>query len=520
MDENVHKNHLEDFFKNSFEESADQADPNGWDSPSSTVWDNIDQALPPEESNDRKPLIWFLLKGSAFLLLILVSWSIFHFSKKTTTPSKESKENTSISTDLAKSPVTTNNNSSSDLSPTAESEQSSYAKDTLSIANITIDPVSEIASKNFSQKEEKKKSIKSTTTAREDKNRPSQDFILNDHTYDNKTVKNNLLVPGSEEASNSVIKRFQSNNEATKDTKGLEQLPLKWMPIVYQDSSLLQLDQASFLDESMPPRLDFPKPEKGFYLGVQAAPSQSFRKIKVTGIPVVPRALEDLEQAQFSFSAGINAGYRFPKNWSIESGLQYAQQSVQYRSRRQVRYSMNDERINDQQEFEKNYNVAFSTSSGEVNTDVALARSSSTMLQENTFIPLMVQTKQTISYASVPIIVRYQLGQKKWQLGLKAGVINRFVLDANSRIESVRTLRDGVRVVIDDRFRRSRPLENVENYHLDYTFGFGVHYKISQNLWWYAEPTFSRSITPLFEGTHFKTLPRVNALELGINYMF
>ena len=45
MDENLHKDNLEDFFKKSFEQLNQEAPDGDWDTPSNEVWEGVESGL-------------------------------------------------------------------------------------------------------------------------------------------------------------------------------------------------------------------------------------------------------------------------------------------------------------------------------------------------------------------------------------------------------------------------------------------------------------------------------------------
>jgi len=259
---------------------------------------------------------------------------------------------------------------------------------------------------------------------------------------------------------------------------------------------------------------------KGFYAGLLIAPAYTDRKIKVIGNPVIARAINQDETPDLSFIAGATVGYKFSKNWSIESGFTYSKVSLQHKGRKQVRYTTVGEEMTPSGIFEKQYALDVGTSGGDVGTEIGLSRNANTSIAENDFITLFLKANQNITFGNIPIIARYQFGNEKWSFGLKAGVVNRFVLDGYLEIESVEVLRPGVQSISNDHFYKKRPLRKIKNYEADILIGAGINYHINSKIWLSVEPTFTHSINPIFENRFFQTFPITGSLDIGLSYLF
>lgn len=550
MAEDLHNDNFEDLFRDSLKESSEGPAENNWDVPSDQVWKKIDQSINQEDDSD-DGFIWltFLKGGSVTLLLLaflIAGYLLFD----------NEEINNSIPSDLAKEQATgqssnpVNASNQSLVDPSIENSQKS-AKSS-EILNETKAKISkEHVSKTSTSEEAMHSEINQNNSVIKEKTKASTADRKPKNKVPNLKLKNEQLVSPEKDTLTSTSKKKDiaqvSKNEKAQsdpfintaqttnvplDSTTFNQvinaiLPLAPIPAKYllvdgtpsiATDTILAIE-SPFTDLNKKNILVGDKVKK-FYAGISIAPAYTYRKVISRRNPFITRTLNQNEKARFSFNAGIQLGYQFSKNWSIESGLTYSRQSTQYRAPKQVRYSMTNERLNSRGEFERDYNLDLETSSGNISTDIALARTSDTSIPENDFINLVMTTKQQISYGSIPLILRYQAGSNKWKFGLKAGLLNKFVLDAYSKIESVTVLRPGIRFISSSDFPKTRKLTNLKKYQTHYLFGAGLSYYLNDRCWIYAEPTFSRSFNPSFQTRNFKTLPSVSSLELGFNYLF
>ncbi|MFT5385308.1 MAG: hypothetical protein ACI81W_002715, partial [Saprospiraceae bacterium] len=79
MAEDLHKDNIEDFFKDAFDEQSDLPAADGWDVPSEQVWEKVEEAIHPVDGTD-KGIIWWKYGGIGVLALILMIAGVFYFS--------------------------------------------------------------------------------------------------------------------------------------------------------------------------------------------------------------------------------------------------------------------------------------------------------------------------------------------------------------------------------------------------------------------------------------------------------
>jgi len=228
--------------------------------------------------------------------------------------------------------------------------------------------------------------------------------------------------------------------------------------------------------------------------------------------------LNDQEKANYSVSFGLKAGYQFSKNWSVETGLNYYKNSVESMHRAQIRYQSQIERLNSDGNYDSNYQLKLATSYGVIETDVALTRNSDSVIDQNDYINLVIKTRQELKNLSIPIAVRFRTAGNKLHFSAKAGFAANFILEKDVIVKAAVVNRMGIhhrRTLVDKKF------SGLKNTTVDLLLGIGLDYDISKNMSVYFEPTFTHSLSPVYNlNGKIKTYPIVAALNLGVCYKF
>ncbi len=534
MADEYNKDNLEDLFKDGLEGLSNDPAENGWDLPSDAVWGQVDARLRPKK--DRRRLLWWMF---GLGLLVASIWAIrLGFNDEYSVAKYEGQSEVRLDKNAngdTKANRDHNDQKQEGLAAAEEEsniskpERTSGSEHTSEGQTFVVDGQSQKRYTN-NQPEVSSNGV-SAQGERSGNNKKRNEDITIETIIEAKPFNENKTPASLSngelglENLDSIGQYLPSNTEQIPDTLAMKRkivqtdllpfLPLKQGAIEYTNEDELPPLSIKENDWITKPKTNL----SGFYVGTEVTLIKAYRKIEPKNGFLIPRFYED-EEPEFSLGYGVKIGYQFSKNWSIETGLNRTSSALRFRSRRQIRYTMVDEMPNDQGEFQGRYAFDFNTSSGTVESDIALARSASTNLVENDFVGLLLEGQQNFEYLNVPIIVRYHFGQSRWQLGLKAGIVNRFLQDATFQFESISTSRDGVRLVVEDRFFRTRPLDSAATYQADFTLGAGLRFWVTNQLSLMIEPSFSRSINPFFEGDNFKTFPTIQSLDFGATWRF
>ena len=542
MDENLHKDNLEEFFKNSFND--ENIDPSGdlWDVPSEEVWVGIDaniNPIAPPASGSFFNLKWMFAVAASVLIIGLVCYNLSLQKKvNTLTEVVENQSNTIEKLEKITIEKEIDDRLKSDLNKTNSASQSN------NIESLSTLPSNNNSTSNsnqvFSQKEEKIVSNQSTSQEKNtvQNNKRIDDSVnesqfLNNKKQNPEFQQNNEIANGQIENNNVEYVVDEGGNPIQEnnliDDSNSSELPKTsiavFSPLVTKtifaeanhsinDSELELLPIAE--EDLLPSVASVTR--KGFYIGTHIAPTYGYRNIKSVNGPVLRRLLNEKEKAVYSVSLGLKAGYQFSKNWSVETGLNYYKNSIDSRHVAQVQYESQIERLNSDGDFDSNYQLKLATSYGEIETDIALTRNSDTQIDQNDYINLVLRTRQELKNISVPLAIRYRTSGQKLHFSAKAGISTNFIIQKDARIRATAVNRNGVqhrRTLVDKQFN------GLKNTTFDVLFGIGLDYDLSKNLSLYFEPTATHSINPVYSlNGKIKTYPIVAALNIGAAYRF
>ena len=176
-----------------------------------------------------------------------------------------------------------------------------------------------------------------------------------------------------------------------------------------------------------------------------------------------------------------------------------------------------DESLNNQGAYESALNLRLNTSSEVVETEVLFSRNSSTSVETNTILNLNLAYSKSLTALDIPLLVKKQWAIGNLGLSIRAGLLNRFIIDNNLETFSVS--------VDDARFQsRLEPKEErndrnkLSTYSANFLAGFGVDYQIQPKLSVFAEPTFVRSIGPIRKIALSDIFAEGKMVNFGIRY--
>ncbi len=539
MEENLHKDNLEEFFKKSFDDENIDPSNDQWDVPSDDVWSGINEKIKPA-AKPAPPSVfnlkWLMAAAASILILGLVYYN--YTLQKQVGDLKELVENQEITIDGLKDQVLTesegkenggiengeNNTEFSNsiiLNPSVKSTDSQALQDDSQISSNHEDIQNKIPKRQNDGKEKPLNNSQLNNSNAERANEKKE--IANENQGDNKfsivELDDNFKSQGS------VSKQENQKDIASNSSDLLQKSIIVLTPlsskmvfaVTNSPTEEITLDMLPVSEEVFTPKVTSTA-RIGFYVGAHIAPTYTYRNIKSTNGPVLRRMLNDQEKAIYSVSLGLKAGYQFSKNWSVETGLNYYKNSVESMHRAQIRYQSQIERLNSDGNYDSNYQLKLSTSYGEIETDVALTRSSDVQIDQNDYINLVIKTRQELKNLSVPIAVRYRTAGKKLHFNAKAGFAANFILQKDVTIKAAVVNRHGVqhrRTLVDKKF------SGLKNTTVDVLFGIGLDYDISKNMSVYFEPTVTHSLSPVYNlNGKIKTYPIVAALNIGVHYKF
>ena len=176
-----------------------------------------------------------------------------------------------------------------------------------------------------------------------------------------------------------------------------------------------------------------------------------------------------------------------------------------------------EERLSNQGIYESTLNLQIGSSLGAIETEIVLSRSSATSIEEQTDLGLNITFSKSVTSLDIPLLVK-----KQWTIGnlgvsIRAGLLNRFIIDNNLETFNI--------TVDDPRFQsRIEPNEarngpnRLSTYSPNFLAGFGMEYQLQPKLSIYAEPTFVRSIQPIAKIGFADIFAEGKMVNFGIRY--
>ena len=182
-----------------------------------------------------------------------------------------------------------------------------------------------------------------------------------------------------------------------------------------------------------------------------------------------------------------------------------------------IPYQLLEERLSNQGIYESTLNLQLGSSAGAIETEVVLSRSSATSIEEQTDLGLTITFSKSVTSLDIPLLVKKQWAIGHLGLNIRAGLLNRFIIDNNLETFNV--------TVNDARFQsRIEPNEErnstnkLSTYSSNFLAGFGVEYQLQPKLSVYAEPTFVRSIQPIAKIGFADIFAEGTMVNFGIRY--
>ncbi|MEM6318359.1 MAG: hypothetical protein AAF960_11860 [Bacteroidota bacterium] len=481
MKDNRSKDNLEDLFRQSFNdaEKVNQAD--GWNVPSVDVWENIEDNLK-EDKEDRKIVIWWPMIGIAASVLLVISggqWWLYRQKIKGLADQLE-------------------------LNEKVVQEIQSDIKALNTLPKLPISP-SFILKSDTKGKKTSTELKMAETVVNNFPNLPKKGNFSSTHS----TVEHSSLLPTQSSIFNPTFEK-KAPIDVEKSKPSIEQIPL----LTKTNRSL-----------AIPPRnlsiptFPLPAPDKSanLYLAADLAPIWT----GLRRVGDIPPSFQDFfaknELQESSYTTGLKMGLGWGKGWSLETGIRYTNVQKRINHSQQILFSNLVEELRPNGDYTSTYALRVGSSSGAVETDVSLSRSSSTTVDDNTNLNLAISFSNQLTYLEIPLLLR-----KEWHLGkigwsVKGGFSNRLLL--NNRF-------DFQNIALDDsRFRSlpaSAPIRSnaglPSRHTMDYVLGVGVNYALQPNLQLYIEPTFNQSVQPIVDIGFRKIYTKNTMLQMGLKY--
>ncbi len=539
MEENIHNDHLEEYFRKAFNEASLPESPRGWDVPPDRVWDAIREGA---AESPRRSLPWRWIGLAALLLLVVIAFQIYTCTQIHSL-NERLDENVALLEELQQQQAA---KELPDEGKEVKEEDTTTGKpakrEDVESMNLINQPEAAAPSASSAREQRRSKASPESSqpidTARALQSPPGTYPELSEkateiaeNSLPPKPIANELKPVPIKDTENltpfiSDVTPLSASQPLEPITSGpelgqsairpLSTLPLK-PPLLVAAERKLDLSPGALQSKAIKPL----KVQSGFYVAAFYAPTLVTKKLKSNrpDFKVLADRLKKQEMADYSFDIGLQLGYRFANGWGVESGGTFSQINVGASQQRQIRYTKVGERPLGNGELVNDYQAMLNTSFGTVNTDVTLNRTSDVAISQNSFINLRFETRHQLEFIRIPLLLTYRAEKGRLMLTPKAGLAWNYLVANELEIHKARSLRNGTRLQ-----QRSRTIRNsfgkLKRSTLDLQLGLGLSFALSGQLHLVAEPSYSRALTPVFEGQYIRTFPQKLGLQAGTQFIF
>lgn len=506
MEENLHKDNLDSFFRKEFENLPDAPAPDGWDTPSDDLWDKIAVATPAGRGifsfSWTKLFLGILLLGLLGATLFL--WDQNRALNKdirlqaqqiewlNQASQKDSNTHETIETVSGKREESLEDHK---VIP----QESSIAKQ---ISSSTAAPLKQEALADFPVTGKTNKRISKMVKM------PEQPIILTqDGNGENEMA--GIDFPESGKADGDIQKTEKFRDHGLKDQVMVSRLSLP-IPFIDIPDRPVVLLPGRIPDTAIPVT---PVKKWSFYAGAYVAPNLTSGITKSLRGPLLFRTFE---KEQWSNEAGIKFGVMIGDHWKISTGLGLFNAALNSRQVFRIEYDHSLEtQVGD--EYQSTYALSVPSSYGSADLEVDFRRSSSDQLSQGQNILLDVITRQRLKFINVPLLIGYEWGTKRLKYGVQTGlalnILNTTVLEAEISSRNMRFRRY-------NQPRVTRQFTETRKTGFDYVLSASLAYDLSPSVRFSVEPVFRKSVTPVVSTEDFSNKLYGVGLQLGAYYRF
>ena len=510
MDENLHKDNLERFFKKAFDdleqEKNAQSNKSNWDLPSDKVWDGIEPAI--AGTSAIFSISWIKVAGIAATVALLICTALLLQQNNTLSDQlvekdiqldqlqKELKQqkNNSDNIDTGKSSIP---NSKTELHtnnhPTVTSERRANS----------IEETSNKELENTAETIDETRITKTSNQKYESSIPPVEDIVPTIAIID--SSNSTKLSMTKEEAKNPPI-------VIEDQMKPIDRLALEIKPLAEKERNLGIYMSLADLSKALKPKLTYPA-----YVRVFTSYNYTDKSTKVKGSLLPPGPFRNIDDADGSRELGIRVGKKLNERWKVESGISFY--SINHKTNLPVRIDFDRDRempnpINSDEQ-QSVYSLTIPTAYGNTELEVELNRDND-QINPPDRINTNLKSKRKLDFTSIPVFIAYNLKEGKVNAYLKGGIaVNR--LNNPDLISDIEAITDGFRAKVRN---VNKDFGQLKKTSLDYIVGMELAYHFSQRVSLNVEPSYRRNIKPIFETPLFSTKSYAMGLQAGVNVHF
>ncbi len=493
---------IDDFFKQAFEGADANPKEEQWNVPSDEVWEQIEAAT--QTDDKRRPLLlywkWGAVAASLLLFMVVGAQAIQQQIKLNQQTSKIQHIEEQLH-DLQKKEAET---TTLDIDATV--------KNSTIVTRQT--PTEEIATQKNTTKEVGKNIAQSTTPV---KILP----ISNIETTGKAELSSEQELVLVEQNKDEIV-AIDSSSEI--ETPKLESILLKEKnkqnkPIVALDglaSNIDLLQQTPIVPvmnrQNPPTQTNKQRPSiTAFFAPVQSV--QRFEKNR-------RNFFQSEVLSENALNVGLQFSYPLAKGLYAETGFAYATSSATREHRPRPKFLKGNERMNTNGDLESTYNITLLTSESVIETDVVLARVSTSAEPSNgSELDLVLTSNTNIKQLQIPFLLGYRIQQKRLGLDVKMGLIATAALENNVSLDNAK-LNGQILRVNEVKNPQSRHFHKKNKVEPQLYVATALSYQFAENWAVQVEPYFSKSTKQRFLPRTSSSISAKSAgVKVGVRYV-
>ena len=513
MDENSHKDNLEEFFRKSFEKQKNMPPQDDWDLPSNNIWEGISDRI-----TDRERKVYFFQNWkywalATLALLMIVFYQFWTYQYHFTQLAEQFTKHIEVVDDLKKE-LENEHIKIKNLEEKIESENlnnNSKSIDTplnQSIKNelITLKKIIENSPKtNFLNTE----GLGEINTSSDEENQDSDKPIF------------------QKDVALSIFKKEDWNtSDPVKEKAVKTAIPISNIAKLSNEISFVNLENESLLNV---PILKISKKEKHrlfsyekWSVDAYGSPLLAKRNLKKKKKDIT-RPVGETDESNPSFDLGINLNYHLNKKWSLFGGVSYQNLNLLAENRMKFDYTEVDATLNEDNNMVSDYDLTVETSFGDLEVEMRVANeveNDGLDYMEGDKITAKIRSNLNLENIGLVVGIGRYFDIGRWSIGLDLAAISNFNVSKSLALTGVSFPKNRLVLESSNITVKKKLLKHVQNMTFDAQLGIGVHYNITPKIQIQMKPTYRMNLTPFFESKRVESRISSWGLQTGIAYQF
>jgi hypothetical protein len=525
MDENLHKDNLEEFFRKSFEEQKSMPPEEDWDMPSNNIWGGISSGI-----SVQKPMIPFY-QNWKFWAISVAAISMVVFYQFWTYQQRYSQFSEQLNTQTE---------AFESLKETLQSEQKKVQNLESQITTIESNIESNNTTNNNTQKPDNQfieiKNNQKNQNQKSSKKATNTNLLIKEEAVENQILRKekNQLSNESSSPEGSMFstskEQLPASEKSDKKTQKKERIFASNISKITTQNALISFENSTYLN------IDFPKVKnvwtafnkqpivpssnKNWSLTAHASPLFAKRNSKLK-MPNFNRPMGETDLVNPSYGLGLNLSYHPNKKWSIWSGLSYQNLDLASNNRLEFKYSEMGAFDDEKGLKTRDYDIEMSSTFADLVVEFRVSndiQNDGFDYQEGAPVLAKVESNLHMETIGIPIGVARHFEFGKWSLSLKAAAIPTFVISDDLSINKIH-FPDNRLQVKSAKFKVNPYRNHINNFTFDGQLAVGIHYEITPNLQLDLAPTVRTNLTPFFETSRVQSTISSLAFQAGVTYI-